>query len=81
MIHSLSGGVLGDGGVYTFAKVRVEETPCWYLAPRGVKAGSRVRVPFGRGTAEGTVERVEACTPHTAPVPMNRAREILEILS
>lgn len=82
MIHSLSGGVIADNGIYNFAKVRFEETPAWYLAPRGVKAGDRVLAPYGRDGAikEGTVERVETCTAQTAPVPLSHAREIISVL-
>lgn len=83
MIHSLSGGVIADNGEYLFAKVRVEDTPCWYLSPfPAVKAGDRVRVPFGSGgrLVLGVVERTERCTKQTAPIPLNRAREIEEIL-
>ncbi len=81
MIHSLSGGVIAENGVATYAKVDVAGTPCWYLSPRRLEAGTRVVVPFGRsGRAEGTVLRCEDCTPQTAPVPANRARSILRIL-
>ena len=80
MIHSMSGGVLSDGGIYYFAKVRLEETVGWYLAPRGVKAGDRVIVPFGGKSREGVVERTETCTAQTAPVPLSRAREIERVL-
>ena len=58
MIHSLSGGVLSDGGVLWFAKVDVAGTPCWYLSPHTLAAGTRVRVPFGGGSAEGEVLRI-----------------------
>ena len=71
MIHSLSGGVLADGEVYTFAKVDVAGTPCWYLAPRKVEAGNKVL---------GVVVRTENCTRQTAPVPVGRAKNILRIL-
>ena len=81
MIHSLSGGVIAENGEYLFAKVRVEETPCWYVSPfPQVKAGDSVRVPFGRGLAVGIVERTERCNKQTAPIPLNRVREIEEIL-
>ena len=76
MIHSMSGGVLSDSGIYFFAKVRFEDTVGWYLAPRGVKAGDRVVAPFGTASREGVVERTETCTAQTAPVPVGRAREI-----
>ena len=50
MIHSLSGGVIADDGIYTFVKVDAEGTPRWYLAPVfRPKAGDRVRVPLGGG--------------------------------
>ena len=80
MIHSLSGGVIADGTIYTFAKVRVGEVPMWFIAPFAVKAGDRVLVPLGGGTAEGEVERTENCSPATAPVSLKRAREILALL-
>lgn len=81
MIHSLSGGVIAENGIGTYAKVDVSGTPCWYLAPRRLKAGTRVVVPVGKsGRAEGTVLRCEDCTPQTSPVPANRARAILRIL-
>ena len=68
MIHSLSGGVLSDGEVYTFAKVDVAGTPCWYLAPFRVEVGANVLVPFGRENAEG------GCRPHGELHPSDRAR-------
>ena len=48
MIHSMAGGVLGDLGVHTFAKVDVGGAPLWYLAPMRVAAGQKVVVPYGR---------------------------------
>ena len=64
MIHSLAGGVLADGEIYTFAKVRAGEEAMWYL------------VPEGHLTREGVVEKLERCTRQTAPVPMSRVKEI-----
>lgn len=82
MIHSLSGGVIAENGVYTFAKVDVEGTPCWYLAVIKVAEGDRVLVPFGKNGAlkNGVVRKIEQCTRQTAPVPMNRIREIEAVL-
>ncbi len=80
MIHSLSGGIIAENEIFTFAKVRVGDAPCWYIAPFKVEAGDRVLVPTLTGTAEGSVERVENCTPQTAPVSVKRAREILSLL-
>ncbi len=76
MIHSMSGGVLSDGSVYTFAKVEAGGVPRWYLAPFPVSEGMKVVVPCGRELAEGTVVRVETCTRQTAPVPVSRAQEL-----
>ncbi len=83
MIHSLSGGVLADNGVRTYVKVDVAGTPCWYVSPRRLAAGTRVAVPFGREgrRAEGVVVRCEDCTPQTAPVPAGRAKEVLCVLA
>lgn len=81
MIHSLSGGVLGDNGVYTFAKVEVDGAPRWYVAPFPVKEGNTVIVPYGAfGEKQGRVLRTENCTAHTAPVPLSRAQELLRVL-
>ncbi len=76
MIHSMSGGILSDDTVYTFAKIEIEGAPRWYLAPFPVSAGDRVLAPLGREIAEGTVLRTEVCTRQTAPVPVNRAQEL-----
>ena len=82
MIHSMAGGVLGDLGVHTFAKVEIDGAPYWYLANVPVKEGQRVAVPFGRPERRvtGVVRRVEDCTAQTAPVPLSRARAILRVL-
>ncbi len=79
----MSGGVIKENGSYLFAKVDVEGIPYWYLAPVPVKAGERVKVPFGKRELlkEGVVVRTEECTAQTAPVPMNRIREIAEVIS
>ena len=83
MIHSMSGGVIADNGIYLFAKVRVAGEPRWYLAPFGVAAGDKVEVPFGRdgSLAAGDVERVETCTAQTAPCPMRSVKRIVRVLS
>ena len=77
MIHSLSGGVISDGTVYSFAKVRVEEMVRWYLNGCGAQAGDTVLVPFGGGTRTGRVERVESQSAQTAPVSVKHAAEIV----
>ncbi len=77
MIHSLSGGVISDGGIYAFVKVEVEGAPRWYLSPAfTVKVGDRVIVECGGKRYTAEVLKVEKCTPQTAPCPMSRVREI-----
>ena len=81
MINSLSGGVIADNTALTFVKVEVEGAPYWYLSPTSkIKAGDRVLVPLGNRTAQGTILRVETGTRQTAPLPLNRMREIEGIL-
>lgn len=81
MIHSLSGGVLSDGESRLFVKVIAEGTPCWYLSPDlTVTAGDEVLVPFGRGTAQGRVERTMFADGKTSPVPLSRAKEICQVV-
>lgn len=80
MIHSMSGGVLFDGELLTFVKVDGEAAG-WYLSPVPVKVGEKVLVPFGNGSAEGNVIRLERCTAQTSPVPAKRAKTILRVLS
>ena len=81
MIHSLSGGVLSDGEIYTFAKVEVEDGARWYLCPLPVKAGDRVLVPLNLfDEQEGVVVKVESHTAQTAPCPLKRTPEILKVL-
>ena len=81
MIHSLSGGVLSDGEIYTFAKVEVEGTARWYICPLPVKEGDRVVVPLNLLTEkEGVVLKVESHTLQTAPCSVKHAPEILKVL-
>ena len=81
MIHSLSGGVLSDGDIYTFAKVESEGASRWYISPLPVKEGDKVLVPFGMlDEKEGIVLKVESHTVQTAPCSIKRAPEILKVL-
>lgn len=79
MIHSLSGGVLDSGEVYSFAKVQTEHTVGWFLVPMltEIKIGDRVVVPIGVSQEEGVVVKTEYATVQTAPVPLRRAKEII----
>ena len=84
MIHSLSGGVIAeyDKLIYVFVKLSDAEK-AWYISPfPKIKVGDRVRVHFGtRGLPRtGAVERVEIVTRQTAPFPVNRTREVEEVL-
>lgn len=83
MIHSLSGGVIKENGEFTFVKVEIDGKPYWYLSPFStVREGDKVTVPFGKseGRRHGVVIKVEECKEQCAPVPMNRIKEIDEIL-
>ena len=81
MIHSLSGGVLADGDIYTFAKVEVEGSFRWYLSPFPVKEGDQVLVPLNvLEEREGVVRKVESHTKQTAPCSVKHAPEILKVL-
>ena len=81
MIHSLSGGVLADGEIYTFAKVKSDGEARWYISPLPVKEGDRVMVPFNvLEEREGVVLKVESHTTQTAPCSVKRAPEILRVL-
>lgn len=81
MIHSLSGGVLADGDIYTFVKVEVEGAARWYISPLPVKEGERVIVPLNLlEEREGVVLKVESHTLQTAPCSVKRTPEILKVL-
>lgn len=78
MIHSLAGGVLSDGQVYTFAKISFGEETAWYIAPDllFLKEGDKVLVPKGHMSIVGTVVKLERGTKQTAPAP-----RLLEVLA
>jgi len=80
MIHSMSGGVLDGGEIYTFAKVQTEQSLQWFLVPALIrlKEGDAVIVPVGYLQERGVVVKLENATKQTAPVPLNRAKEIVQ---
>lgn len=81
MIHSLSGGVIADGNIYTFVKVEIDGVPRWFISPFPVKEGDRVLVPFNYiEEREGAVLKTENCTAKTAPCSVKRTPEILKVL-
>ncbi len=88
MIHSLSGGVIKENGIYTFVKVAFcdppyDERPFWYICPFSeVEEGSFIHAPIGtRGAlARGRVLKVERnLNEQLAPVPINRIKEIARL--
>ena len=81
MIHSLSGGVIADGNIYTFVKVELDGAPRWFISPFSVKEGDRVLVPVGYiEEREALALKVESCTAQTAPCSVKRTPEILKVL-
>ena len=70
MIHSMAGGVLGDLGVHTFAKVDVGGAPLWYLAPMRVAAGQKVVVHGGLHRAD----RARSALPRAEHSPRSARR-------
>lgn len=80
MIHSLSGGVIDCGEIYSFAKVKTNDRTGWFLIPAftEIEIGDRVVVPFGYTTEEGIVIDKEDASRQTAPVPLNRVKEIIK---
>ncbi len=76
MIHSLSGGVIAENGLYTFVKVNVAGTPCWYVTEEKAETGDTALVPYGKNGSlvRGEILKVEICSRQTAPYPMNRIR-------
>ncbi len=86
MIHSLSGGVLCDVGIYTFAKVECEEGETagrrfWYLSEiPSLKEGDEVLVPTLGALVRGRVVALEVASAQEAPYPLNRIRAIERVL-
>ena len=82
MIHSLSGGIIADYENLIYAFVEMQNgQKTWFISPFPlIKVGDGVMVPFGRESVRGEVLRVENVTKQTAPYPVNRTREIEEIL-
>lgn len=85
MIHSMSGGVLDEYGVYTFAKVKFDgdDRPYWYISDFEIAEGDRVSAPFGVGglSKPATVVAVEHnVSAQVSPVPIKRAKRLLQKL-
>ncbi len=88
MIHSLSGGIITqyDTLIYVFARIECgaeKDVKRWYICPFGsVKVGNRVTVEDIRANiVAAEVLRVEKVTAQTAPFPVNKTREICNLLS
>ena len=81
MIHSLSGGVISDGGIYTFVKVELDGAPRWYICPFPVKEGDCVVVSYNFiEERECVVLKAESCTAQTAPCSVKHTPEVLKVL-
>lgn len=90
MIHSLSGGVISEIGYYTFAKVKFYDSlygdrPYWYLCPFSeAEEGDEAIAPVGPrdSLCRCVILKVEKnVSSQCAPAPMNRIRELTELLS
>lgn len=88
MIHSLSGGIitLYDTLIYVFVRIEngaEKDVKRWYISPlSSVNIGNRVAVEDLRGNiVAAEVLRVEKVTAQTAPFPVNKTREICNLLS
>jgi hypothetical protein len=82
----MGGGVIENYDNLIYAKVQYLQGlqaggKMWFISPfKSIKVGDKVKVPCGSASVEGIVERVENVTKQTAPYPVNRTREIEEIL-
>ena len=86
MIHSMSGGVITEYDRLTYVFVEIAEgldkgVKRWFISPTPkIKVGDKVKVEAARTECQAQVLRVETVTAQTAPFPVNRTREITEIL-
>ena len=82
MIHSLSGGSLGDKSAHRFVKVGFSDgEECWFLCDEfAVSVGTEVVAPRGDGAERGRVVRVENADRNSAPLPLNRVKSIINIV-
>lgn len=81
MIHSLAGGVIREKKCFDFAKVKLESGDiCWYISNIfGLKEKDKVLVPFGKDKVKGEVLRIDKnVNEQMSPIPVKRAKEILE---
>ncbi len=85
MIHSLSGGVIKSATKHTFIKVAFagEENPRWLLCDEfPVEVGDTAVIDGKIGLIKGEVLRVDKNVfGDAAPVPMNRARQVIQIVN
>ena len=81
MIHSMSGGVLGDLDSLTFVKVKFDggDAVYWYVTDFEVEEGDRVTAPFGASGVNkpATVVKVECnVSNQVSPIPVKRAKKL-----
>ena len=83
MIHSLSGGVIKDGGRHTFVKVRHDDgEERWYISDEiAPLVDMKVAVEYGGGICVGRVVRVDAnLSGQATPVPVKKAGKIISVV-
>lgn len=81
MIHSMSGGVIREKKFCDFAKVRTETgEKFWFVSTIfDLKVGDWVVVPFGKDNIKAQVLRIDKnVSEQMSPIPMKRAKEILQ---
>ena len=85
MIHSLSGGELKINNSYDFAKVENLNNGdiYWYISPfPSLKINDIVLVPLKENQIKGRVIRIDKnVSEQSFPIPINRMRKIIKILS
>ncbi len=90
MIHSMCGGGLADNEIYSFAKVRFENTalcgdrPYWFINDIvGLKAGDTVTAPFGASETpeRAVVLRVDIASEQTPPLPVKRMKRVISVVA
>ncbi len=82
MIHSLSGGVIKDGGLHTFVKVDFgNDVVRWFLCDDyPVEVGYNVIAPLGRQSARGVAVRVDKWVDErSTPIPYKHAQSVISV--
>ncbi|MBR1867573.1 MAG: hypothetical protein IJ800_03230 [Clostridia bacterium] len=83
MIHSLSGGVIKDGGRHTFVKVKFDDgEERWYLSDEfSPLNGMKVAVNYNGRVCVGKVVRVDTnLSGQATPIPVKRAESVISVI-